>query len=174
MADSVRFSVYCTPVEELIDENSGERSVLASEIGKSLGGSGTATVSAYNGTAANQGYLNATVNYLEAPDGAGNEVAISSESSASFVFIKNTGHIWGGDATTLGDADTSATLKVTTNSGAILISNLAAGEAIVLKGKQSGSGATIVASGIEVETVLANGAETSGGNHLAVEYLVVD
>jgi len=174
MADSVKFSVNCTPVEELTDENSGTHSVVASEVGKSLGGSGTATVDAYDGTAANQGYLNATVNYLEAPDGAGNEVAISSESSASFVFIKNTGHIWGGDATTLGDADTSATLKVTTNSGAILISNLAAGEAIVLKGKQSGSGATIVASGIEVETVLSNGAETSGGNHLAVEYLVVD
>jgi hypothetical protein len=174
MADKVTFAVSCTPQEELSTENSTTTYVIASEVNKSLGGSGTATVSAYNGIAADQGYLNATVNYLEAPDGAGNEVQISSESSASFVFIKNTGHIWGGDATTLGDADTSATLKVTTNSGAILISNLAAGEAIVLKGKQSGSGATIVASGIEVETVLANGAETSGGNHLAVEYLVVD
>ena len=173
MADSVRFSVYCTPVEELTDENSGERSVLASEIGKSLGGSGTATVSAYNGIAADQGYLNATVNYLEAPDGAGNEVRISSESSASFVFIKNTGHVFS-SATVLGDAETSLTLKVTTNSGAILISLLAAGEAIVLKGRQSGSGAVIVASGIKVETVLSNGADTSDGNHLAVEYLVVD
>ena len=173
MADKVTFAVSCTPQEELSTENSTTTYVIASEVNKSLGGSGTATVSAYNGIAADQGYLNATVNYLEAPDGAGNEVQISSESSASFVFIKNTGHIFS-SATVLGDADISATLKVTTNSGAILISNLAAGEAIVLKGKQSGSGATIVASGIEVETVLSNGAETSGGNHLAVEYLVVD
>jgi|TARA_Y100000296_G_C5019792_1_gene179274 hypothetical protein len=173
MADKVTFAVSCTPQEELSTENSTTTYVIASEVNKSLGGSGTATCASYAGTAANQGYLNATVNYLEAPDGAGNEVAISSESSASFVFIKNTGHIFS-SATVLGDADTSATLKVTTNSGAILISNLAAGEAIVLKGKQSGSGATIVASGIEVETVLSNGAETSGGNHLAVEYLVVD
>tara|TARA_B100000315_G_C14324626_1_gene472383 strand:- start:83 stop:604 length:522 start_codon:yes stop_codon:yes gene_type:complete len=173
MADKVTFAVSCTPQEELSTENSTTTYVIASEVNKSLGGSGTATCASYAGTAANQGYLNATVNYLEAPDGAGNEVQISSESSASFVFIKNTGHIFS-SATVLGDADTSATLKVTTNSGAILISNLAAGEAIVLKGKQSGSGATIVASGIEVETVLSNGAETSGGNHLAVEYLVVD
>tara|TARA_R100000789_G_C2993937_1_gene146889 strand:+ start:579 stop:1100 length:522 start_codon:yes stop_codon:yes gene_type:complete len=173
MADKVTFAVSCTPQEELSTENSTTTYVIASEVNKSLGGSGTATCASYAGTAANQGYLNATVNYLEAPDGAGNEVQISSESSASFVFIKNTGHVFS-SATVLGDAETSLTLKVTTNSGAILISLLAAGEAIVLKGRQSGSGAVIVASGIKVETVLSNGADTSDGNHLAVEYLVVD
>ena len=44
MADSVQFSVSCTPVEELATENSGTSNILASEVNTSLGGSGTAAV----------------------------------------------------------------------------------------------------------------------------------
>ena len=58
MADKVTYAISCTPQEELTDENSGTRYVLASEVGKSLGGSGVATAASYGGTADNQGYLN--------------------------------------------------------------------------------------------------------------------
>lgn len=171
MADSVRYSVSCTPVEEVTDENSQTHTVLASEIKSALGGSGTATVADYSASAANQGYKDAAVNYKEAPDGGGGEVAISSESTASFLFIKNTGFVFS-SATVLGDSDSSRLVKVTANSGAIILSCLDAGEAIILKGLQATG--TIDASGIKIETVNSDGSEASGGNHLAVEYLVVD
>ena len=70
MADKVSFGVTCTPQEELTNENSGTHYVMASEVNTSLGGSGQATCASYAGTAANQGYLNATVNYLEGVDSA--------------------------------------------------------------------------------------------------------
>ena len=89
MADKVTFAVSCTPQEELTNENSGTTYVIASEVNKSLGGSGTATCASYAGTAADQGYLNATVNYMEAIDSA-DTTDISSEGTATFVFIKNT------------------------------------------------------------------------------------
>lgn len=45
MADSIRWSISVTPVEELADENSGIHSIIHSDVGKSLGGSGTTLVS---------------------------------------------------------------------------------------------------------------------------------
>ena len=84
MADKVTYSVSCTPQEELTNENSGTIYVIASEVNKSLGGSGTATCASYAGTADNQGYLNATVNYREAIDSA-DTTDISSESSAKSI-----------------------------------------------------------------------------------------
>ena len=175
MADSVKFGVTCTPVEEIGTEEtlSPVPTIIASEVGKSLSGNGEATLVNFNATAANQGYTGGVVNYKEAPDGASNEVAISGEATASFVFIKNTGYVFS-SATVLGDANSTRLVKVTTNSGAITISVLDAGEAIILKGLQSGSGATLVASDILIETVDSDGSEAAGGDHLAVEYLVVD
>ena len=171
MADSVQFSVSCTPVEEISDENSGTHSILSGEVKTSLGGNGVAAVADYSATAAVQGYKDAAVNYKEAPDGSSGEVAISTESTASFIFIKNTGFVFS-SATALGAVEESRLLKVTTNSGAIILSCLDAGEAIILKGLQATG--TMDASGIEVETVNSDGSEASGGVHLAVEYLVVD
>jgi len=168
MGDVIRYGVHVSPVEELVDEQAGTHEVISGEVGKNLGGSGEAVVTDYAGTAANQGYLNATVNYLEAPDGAGNEVAVSAESTASFIYIKNTGYVFS-SATALGAASTRA-IKVTANSGAIILSILDAGEPFVMKDDNAG----LVASGIKVETVDADGTETGGGVHNAVEYLVVD
>lgn len=172
LADFIKFSVRCTPVERLTDEQGNSHKVIAGEVGKSLGGSGEATVTNYSGTAANQGYKDATVNYLEAPDGAGNEATLSAESSASFVFIKNTGHVFS-SATALGAAESTRLLKVTYPTSGTPISILDAGSAIVLRALQT-TGETIVASNISVETVDSDGTEAAGGVHLAVEYLVVD
>ena len=129
MADSIQFSVSCTPVEEVATENSGTINILASEVNTSLGGSGTATVASYGGTAANQGYLNATVNYFEALDSS-NSTDLSSETTATFIFIKNTGYTFS-SATVLGAA-LDKSLKIMAPGGTTLISVLDPGEAIVL------------------------------------------
>jgi len=165
MADKVTFAVSCTPQEELTNENSGNTYVIASEVNKSLGGSGTATCANFGGTAADQGYLNATVNYMEAIDSA-DTTDISSEGTATFVFIKNTGYTFS-SATALGDA-LDKSLKVM--SGSTLISVLDAGEAIVLKDDNAG----IACTGIHVRTVDTDGSNNTSAGHLAVEYLVVD
>ena len=166
MADKVTFAVSCTPQEELSTENSTTTYVIASEVNQSLGGSGTATCASYDGTAANQGYLNATVNYFEALDSADN-TDLSSEATATFIFIKNTGHTFS-NATTLG-AELSKALKIMAPGGTTLISILDPGEAIVLKDDNAG-----LDGRFHVRTVDLDGSDNTSAGHLAVEYLVVD
>ena len=170
MSDSIRYQISVVPVEEVADENAGTHEVLAGEVNTTLGGSGTSTVTDYSGTASDQGYKDAAVNYLEAPDGVGGEVAITTEATASFVYIENTGYVYS-SATVLGAANTSRCVKVTANSGAIILSILKAGEPFIMTG---GNNAAIVASSIKVETVNSDGTEAAGGVHLAVKLLVVD
>ena len=165
MADKVTYAVSCTPQEELTNENGGTQYVIASEVNKGLGGSGEAVVADYAGNASNQGYLNATVNYLEAIDSA-NTLDISGESTASFVFIKNTGYEY--SSPTAFGAVLDKALKVM--SGTTLLSVLKKGEAIVLKDDNRG----IDCGTIHVRTVDLNGGDNASAGHLAVEYLVVD
>ena len=171
MADKVRYSVSVTPLEDITDEQSNTYTIIAGEIGQNLGGSGEAPVVDYSASASDQGYKDGAVNYLEAPDGAGLEVAISSESTASFVFIKNTGFVFS-STTVLGAVNTTRRVKVTVNSGAIILAILEAGGCYVASCPDITT--PIVASGIKVETVNNDGTEVAGGDHLAVEYLVVD
>ena len=166
MADSVQFSVSCTPVEELATENSGTSNILASEVNTSLGGSGSATVASYAGTAANQGYLNATVNYFEGLDSS-DSTDLSSETSATFIFIKNTGFTFS-SATALG-ASLSKALKIMAPGGTTIISVLDPGEAIVLKDDNAG-----LDGRFHVRTVDLDGSDNTSAGHLAIEYLVVD
>jgi len=165
MSDTIKYSISVEPREELTDEQSNTHTVISGEVGKSLGGSGTAVVTAYDGTAAAQGYLNATVNYLECID-SDDTTDISSEATASFVYIRNTGYTFS-DATTLGDA-LAKSVKVMI--GTTMISILDAGECLVLKDDNAG----IVCTGIHVRTVDTDGSENASAGHLAVEYLVVD
>ncbi len=165
MADSVRYAISVTPVEELTDENSGTHNVISGEVNKALGGSGVAAVTDYSGTAAVQGYKDATVNYVEAIDST-DLTTVTTEATATFVFIKNTGYTFS-SATALGAALT-ASLKVIC--GTFVVAILDAGECIVLKDDNAG----IVASTIYVRTVTTAGANDTGLGHLAVEYLVVD
>lgn len=165
MADKVTYAVSCTPQEELTNENSGTTFVIASEVNTSLGGSGAAVVTDYSGASAVQGYKNASVYYIEAIDSA-DTTDISSESTASFVFIKNTGYTYS-SATALGDA-LSKSLKVMI--GTTTISVLDGGEAIILKDDNAGLDCT----GIHVRTVDTDGSNNASAGHLAVEFLVVD
>lgn len=168
MADRVKFVVSAVPIEAAsvsIEEGTKTLDMIATEVGKALSGSGEAAVTDYSGTAAAQGYKDATVNYLEAIDSA-DTTDISSEISASFVFIKNTGYTFD-SVTTLGAA-LAKSLKVMV--GTTLIAVLDAGEAIVLKDDNAG----IVCTGIHVRTVDTDGSNNASAGHLAVEYLVVD
>jgi hypothetical protein len=74
-------------------------------------------------------------------------------------------------ATALGAASTR-TIKVTANSGAIILAVLDPGECFIMTTPDITT--PIVASGIKVETCDPDGSEAAGGDHLAVEYLVVD
>lgn len=170
MGDSIRYSVSVTPVEEIADESAGTHEVITGEVGKSIGGSGIAVVTDYSGTAAAQGYKDATVNYLEVIDSA-DTTDVSSELTASFVFIKNTGYTYS-SATVLGDA-LAKSVKVMIFDGVatnIMISILDAGESIILKDDNAG----IVCTGIHVRTVNTDGSANAAAGHLAAEILVVD
>ncbi len=112
MADRIKFAVSCTPIETLTDENSGTKDIVASEVGTSLGGNGDSiNLANYSArTAAQQGYLNATVNYLDAVHTAGG-VALSAGNESDFFFIKNTGYKFS-SVTALGASTTDCVLVV--------------------------------------------------------------
>lgn len=165
MANKVKYRVHCTPLEEITDENGRVHTVMASEVGRTLGGAGEAVVSDYAGTAANQGYLNTTVNYLSADDGA-DTTDISAEATANFVFIKNTGRKFV-SVTELGDPLT-ASIKVMF--GTTVVSVLDAGEAIIFKDDNRALNCTT----IHVRTVTTAGVNDASLTNLAVEYLVLD
>ena len=177
----MRYAISVTPIEIVtqVVQYTGEEQtdvlpadvsdstyeVLATEVNTQLGCSGEAVVANYTGTAAIQGYKDKTVNYKEANDSA-NTNDLSTEASATFVFVKNTGYTFS-DATTLGAALSKA-LKVMV--GTTVISVLDAGEGLVLKDDNAG----IDCGGIHVRTVDLDGSDNTGAGHLAYEYLVVD
>lgn len=112
MADRIRFGVNLTPIETLTDENGGSRDIVASEVGRSLSASGESIDLnfAYNSfTAAQQGYLNATVNYISASHSAGGSALGNLE--PDFIFIKNTGYKFS-TANVLGAATTDCVMVV--------------------------------------------------------------
>ena len=109
MSDRIKFAVHLTPIETITDENSGSHDIIASEVGRSLGGGGDSLgLAAYNNTAASQGYLNATVNYSTASHSAGG-TRLTTMASADFIFIKNTGYKFS-DATSLGVSTTDVVI----------------------------------------------------------------
>ena len=165
MSDKVRYAVSVNPLEEITDEQGNTYTVISGEVGRNLGGSGEAVVTDYSGTAAAQGYKDATVNYLECID-SDDTTDISSETTASFVFIKNTGFTFS-SATVLGVA-LAKSVKVM--SGTTLLTLLDAGEVYVAKDDN----AAINCTAIHVRTVDVDGSTNAAAGHLAVERLVVD
>lgn len=164
MADRLVYSVSVSPQELLTDEQSNSYWVVSGEVGKSLGCSGISVVTDYANTAAAQGYLNATVNYAEVIDSA--TQSVSTETTASGIFIKNTGYTFS-SATALGAALT-ASLEV--KCGSTRIALLDAGEGIFLKDDN----ATLNGTALNVRTMSTVGTANTGIGHLAMEYLVTD
>jgi|2_EtaG_2_1085320.scaffolds.fasta_scaffold134299_1 hypothetical protein len=168
MADRISYSVSVTPIETIAgEETSITNDIIASEIGKSFSGNGTAAVTNYSGTAANQGYKDRTVNYKEAEDDSDAIDLVDGESTATFIYIKNTGYAFN-SATVLGAA-LNKSLKIMAPGGTTLISILDPGEAIVLKDDNAG-----LDGKFHVRTVDLDGSNNTDAGHLAVEYLVVD
>ena len=164
MSDNIRFAISVEPREELTgEETTITQEVLATEIGRTVGGSGSVDVTDYSLAAAVQGYKDRIPNYLEAPDDA-DTTDISSEATAKFVYIKNTGKAFS-SATVLG-AELDASLKIM--SVTTLIAILAPGEAWFTKDANGG----IACTGIHVRTVTNAGADDTDLGTLAVERLV--
>jgi len=109
MADRISFAVTATPIETLADENSGSHDVLSGEVNTKLGGGGDSlSLASYAQTAANQGFLNAAVNYSTASYAAGG-TKLTALATADFIFIKNTGRKFI-EATSLGAASTDVVI----------------------------------------------------------------
>ena len=150
MANRVSFAVSATPIETVEDDTTTNHDILASEVGKILGGSGESiTLTNYAGTAAAQGFADGAVNYKIASVAAGGS-ALTGQTNPKFIYIKNTGYKFS-NATTLGAASTYCVLVAlrvegwvsaavagwctTTNEGAthyIELAWLQPGQAIVL------------------------------------------
>ena len=171
MADSVQFSISCTPIEVPTVEEGTASGIMASEVGKSLGGSGAAVVADFGATGALQGYKDAAAFYLECVDNSATQ--ISAETTASFVFIKNTGKLFSSTSVLGAVLPNSEHIVVTTdNTGITVIASLAPGEALILKALQSTK--TIDCTKIKVQTFESNGGSAGAADHIAVEFLVVD
>ena len=113
MADHIEHSTHIKPIEELTDEQGNTVKILSGEVGTSLGGSGE-SVDLVNftggGVAANQGYLNGAVNYLDAIH-TSEGVKLSTNEPAIFTWIKNTGFKFS-STTVLGAATTDCIMVV--------------------------------------------------------------
>lgn len=110
MADHIQFKVSAVPVEELTDEQGNTKKVISGEVGKILSGGGDSRdLANYLTAAGTQGYLNATVNYIDAVHTSTGTALAST--GANFYFLKNTGYKFS-DATTLGAATTDCILIV--------------------------------------------------------------
>lgn len=162
MADRIKYGISVTPIETLTDDNSNEHDIIASDVSKTLGCSGIAASVTYGNTSSVQGYNAGSPYYLDVPDGT--SVALSTEISAKFVFIKNTGKEFNTTSALGDDFAYSIEVKI----GTTLIAILDAGEGIVLKDDNGG----INASNINLKTVTTAGAPASAGD-LAAEFLVV-
>lgn len=168
----VNFAVSCTPVETPAVEYGTAGDQIASEVGKSLGGSGSIAMADFAGGAAVQGYNDQAANYLECVDNSSTQ--ISSETTAKFVFIKNTGRLFS-TSSVLGAALADHLVRVTAEGGTdtVVLATLNAGEAVIFKAEEV-SNLPINCTYIKVRTYESDGSAAGATDHLAVEYLVTD
>ena len=165
MSDKINYKIWVSPIEDISDEDGNSHFVTSGEVGRTLGGFAQAVVTDYSGVGAIQGYTGAVVSYREALDDV-DTVDISTEATATFVYIRNTGYTYASTSTV--GAALNKGLKVMV--GTTMISILDAGECMVLKDDNAG----LVCTGIHVRTVDLDGGENASAGHLAVEFLVVD
>lgn len=167
--DYVKYAVSVTPIEQLDTENNTTKDIVASEVNTSLGGDGTSNVTNYGGTASAQGFLNTAPYYVEAIDSA-DTTALTTETTCSFIHIKNTGYTYS-SSSALGAA-LDASLKVMAgDSDKECIAVLEPGASICLP---CNTGANVDGSAIYVRSVNHDGTANTSIGHLAVEFLGVD
>ena len=181
MADNIQFGVSCTPVETVTSgDGVTTTNIMAGEVASSLGGSGTAAVTNYQNSSATQGVGGSDAApgvryYVNCVDNAA--TVVSSESTASFLMIKNTGKLYstssalGDTAPTTGDHVLVTLVNTTTN----VLAFLAPGEAFMMSiGGTALSNHPIDCSKIKVQSYEGDGTAAGTSDHIAVEFLAVD
>ncbi len=181
MANRIQFAVSATPVETLTSGDAATTTdILAGEVGKILGGAGSAVVSDYQNAYATQGIggdsgTAGVHTYINCVDNSA--TAISSETTASFLIIKNTGKLYssatalGDDAPSTGNHVRVSLVNTTTNNLAFL----APGEAFMMSiGGTALSNFPIDCSKIFVQSYEGDGTAAGAADHIAVEFLAVD
>jgi len=164
MASRVEYAVSMTPIRMIdgTDLDFDDHDVIASDIGKSLGGSASVATTAADHTTV--GYAGKIVEYGNCP--ASGKLELGSNAAYKMIFIKNTGKKWGGDATTLGDDITDGDLLILYRETASTvfeeICRIPAGGVVVLPNTPEGA-----------DVNCKWNVESSGSDSIAVEYALI-
>ena len=175
MADKVRFSVSCQPIEDVGASQQGSASnyIPASECFPGggtgeVGGSGDSLtgITIESSGVDEDGYLNGAKAYRQATAVAdGSAVAMPGLANVGFVYFKHTGFEYSSTTALSSTANTADLLTII--AGSTVIARLAAGEAIVLPVRETTNlNAFSISSsdGTNVDT-------TTGANNIAMEYM---
>ena len=181
MADRIEFASSATPIETLASGDGATTSdIMAGEVATSLGGSGSAVVTDYQNSNASQGIggsdaASGVKYYVNCVDNS--STAVSSESTASFIMIKNTGKLFSsssalGETTPItGDHVLVTCVNTTTN----VLAFLAPGESFMMHiGGTALANHPIDCSKIKVQSYEGDGTAAAVTDHIAVEFLAVD
>ena len=138
MASNIKYAVSATPIYTMSDAEAGsDVDVIAADIAKTVGGSGSSTCGFTN----TSGFTAGVPEYAESGASfSGTALTIGTFTNTKFVYIKHTGYLWD-DAATLGLAAT-AKLKICTLASiaaATTIAVLSPGDAIVLPFNTAGT-----------------------------------
>ena len=175
MADTVRFAVSVTPIEDVGSSQQGSASnyIPASECfsgggSGEVGGCGDSLtgITIESAGVDEDGYLNGARAYRQATAAAdGSAVAMPALAAVGFVYFKHTGFQYSSTTALSTTANTADLLTII--AGSTVIARLAAGEAIVLPVRETTNlNAFSIAStdGTNVDT-------TTGANDIAMEYM---
>ena len=152
MADKIKFSISISPLEEALVDNPPGPTVLATNIAKNLGASGSYD-SEFSTMASGDGFVDGVQTFLVVNSGA---VTAIGTGVANTIWIKNTGKqlstgaAHGGTATA---SDGTTLQTITVKAVAETIAVLAPGEGILLPGGADASNIKVNASGAELTLV---------------------
>ena len=180
MADKVRFSVNCQPIEDVgASQQGGASNFIAASEAFSGGGTGevggsgdSLTGITIEGTGVDEdGYLNGARAYRQATAVAdASAVAMPGLAAVGFVYFKHTGYEYSSTTTLSTTVNTADLLTIQTNSASnelVVIARLAAGEAIVLPVRE-----TTNLSSFKISSSDGTNVDTStGANDIAMEYM---
>jgi hypothetical protein len=143
MASRVEFAVSATPIYTASNAEMSDTDVVAKDVGRTVGGSGSVTVT-WGSTI---GYTAGVPTYKE----GGSVTAWSTSTPVKFAYFKHTGYTLVGGALGI---PTTETWQITINS--VVVAELAPGQAIIFP--------------VAVAAVLAFTTSSSSAGSIAIEY----
>ena len=132
MANNTQYAVNVTPTETPTVDYGTASNVLATDIGKSVGGGSTIAIA--GSMEDNVGFENGAAVYLEVTNG-GSDVLNADTTERSLIVIKNTGY----EFSTTAALGSAITKKFTVTMGSKLIAELGAGDIMVLPNAGGGA-----------------------------------